>query len=337
MIRGIGLRGAFAVNVITMIGIGPLITIPLVLAQLHGSLALAGWLIGALIALCDGLVWAELGSLFPGSGGTYVFLRDAFGRDRSGRFFAFLFAWQTVLSAPLLLASGYIGFAQYAGYLWPVLGADARAQGLVASAIAVLTLVLLYRRIGAVASIGVGLAGVAIATLVAVILAGASHFSGATAFGFDDAAPLAPALLAGLGPALVITLYDYYGYGQACVVSDEVRDPARVLPRAILLSLAVVCALYVALQVAVLGVVPWHELVPATPGGAAPEAANYVASTVIERVWGSWPAKVLTLAVLATAFASTFGNLLGYSRTLSERRAPDDRIARVARLFLPAR
>ncbi|MHB8145475.1 MAG: amino acid permease, partial [Vulcanimicrobiaceae bacterium] len=70
MIRGIGTRGAVAVNVIAMIGIGPLITIPLVLAQLAGPLALVGWIAGAVVALCDGLVWAELGSRYPGSGGT---------------------------------------------------------------------------------------------------------------------------------------------------------------------------------------------------------------------------------------------------------------------------
>jgi amino acid transporter len=157
MIRGIGLRGAIAVNVITMIGIGPLITIPLVLNQLHGSLALAAWIAGALIALCDGLIWAELGSRYPGSGGTYVFLREAFGRERLGRMLAFLFTWQTVLSIPLLLASGYIGFAHYAAYLWPPLSAP-MLQGVVAAAVALVTVVLLYRPIGNIAKTSVVLA-----------------------------------------------------------------------------------------------------------------------------------------------------------------------------------
>ena len=135
MIRGLGLRGAIAVNVITMIGIGPLITIPLVLADLHGSLALTAWIAGALVALCDGLIWAELASQFPGSGGTYVYLLETFGRERFGRLFAFLFTWQTVLSLPLILATGYIGFAQYAAYLWPRLASDTQAQGSVAAAV----------------------------------------------------------------------------------------------------------------------------------------------------------------------------------------------------------
>ncbi|MHB8230754.1 MAG: amino acid permease, partial [Vulcanimicrobiaceae bacterium] len=124
MIRGIGTRGAVAVNVIAMIGIGPLITIPLVLAQLAGPLALVGWIAGAIVALCDGLVWAELGSRYPGSGGTYVYLREVFGNATWGRLLAFLFNWQFLLYAPFLLASGYIGFANYAGYFFPALAAS---------------------------------------------------------------------------------------------------------------------------------------------------------------------------------------------------------------------
>ena len=124
LVRAVDLRGAVAINAISMIGIGPLITIPLVLGALHGPLSLAGWLIGALLALCDGLVWAELGSLFPGSGGTYGYLREVFGRHGVGRLLAFLFAWQTVFVAPLNQATGYIGFANYAGYLFPALSAS---------------------------------------------------------------------------------------------------------------------------------------------------------------------------------------------------------------------
>ncbi|HMD03201.1 MAG TPA: amino acid permease, partial [Candidatus Baltobacteraceae bacterium] len=314
MIRGMGVRGAVAVNVITMIGIGPLITIPLVLANLHGSLALVAWIVGAGIALCDGLVWAELGSLYPGSGGTYVYLRETFGSQTLGRMLAFLFTWQIVLSAPLLLASGYIGFAHYAGYLWPPLASNTLWQGIVAAGVGILTLALLYRPIGAIAAISSALAGVAIATLAAVIAASITHFNAAQAFSTDHTASLGAALLAGLGPALVITLYDYYGYAQSCTLGDEVHSPARVLPRSVIISVLGVAALYIALQAGVLGVVRWQELVPAHAGAPPPDAAGFVASTVLERVWGTWPARIGTLAILLTAFASTFGNLLGYSR-----------------------
>jgi len=314
MIRGIGLRGAVAVNVITMIGIGPLITIPLVLTQLHGSLALSAWIVGALIALCDGLVWAELGSLYPGSGGTYVFLREAFGRERLGRMLAFLFSWQILFAGPLLLSTGYIGFAHYAAYLWAPLGADWRVQGVTAVAVGVVTLALLYRPIGRIARTGIALGAIAVATLLAVIAAAAVRFVPAQAIALDPHVSTAGMLAAGLGPALVITLYDYYGYGQSCTVSDEVRNPARVLPISIVVSILLVGALYVLLQIGVLGSMPWQSLVPSTPGGAMPVGADYVASTVVEHGWGLWPARLVTVAILVTAFASTFGNLLGYSR-----------------------
>jgi amino acid transporter len=313
LIRGIGLRGAVAVNVITMIGIGPLITIPLVLNDLHGALALWAWVVGALIALCDGLVWAELGSLYPGSGGTYAFLRETFGRERLGRMLAFLFSWQIVLSAPLLLASGYIGFAHYAAYLWPAL-ADWRLQGIVGSAVALVTVALLYRPIGGIARTGIALGVVAVATLAAVVLSATTHFSRSQAFGLDPHLSVAAGLAGGLGPALIITLYDYYGYGQSCTLGDEVQRPERNLPRSIVISVLLVGALYVLLQIGVLGAVPWSSLVAATAGGNPPPAADYVASTVVEGGWGILAARIVTVAILVTAFASTFGNLLGYSR-----------------------
>ncbi len=314
MIRGIDLRGAVAINVITMIGIGPLITIPLVLANLHGSTALWAWVVGAVIALCDGLVYAELGSLYPGSGSTYLWVREAFGATRFGRLFAFLFAWQFVLSAPLIVATGYIGFAHYAGYFWAPLAQNALLQGSLAAALGIVTLVLLYRPIHVVGAVGVALAGVAVATLGALVVAGVARGSLARAGGADPHVSLGAALAGGLGPSLVIALYDYLGYGQSCTLGDEVREPARTLPRSVVISVLLVAVLYVATQVGVLAVIPWRELVPATPSAPAPELANYVASAVVERVWGAWPARFATVAVLVTAFASTYGGLLGASR-----------------------
>ena len=314
MIRGIGLRSATSINVITMIGIGPLITIPLVIANLHGSVALVAWIVGGVIALCDGLVYAELGSLYPGSGGTYVFLREAFGRNRWGRLLAFLFAWQVVLSTPLTIATGYIGFAHYAGYLWAPLAASALLQGIVAACVAIVTLVLLYRPINVIGAVGVALAGIAVATLAAIVVAAVPHLNLTRALSADPRIGWYAALAAGLGPSLVITLYDYSGYGQSCTISDEVRAPVRVLPASVIVSIVVVGLLYVALQLGVLGVIPWHELVASTTGGAPPDIANYVGSNLVERVWGAWPARVVTIAVLVTAFASTFGGLLGASR-----------------------
>lgn len=314
MIRGVDLRGALAINAISMIGIGPLITIPLVLMNLHGPLSLAGWILGAFLALCDGLVWAELGSRLPGSGGTYGFLREAFGRAGLGKMLAFLFAWQTLFSAPLNLATGYIGFSNYASFLVPALAQHHEWQGWLSVLVGLATVALLYRHIGNVAKIGVIFGLVAVATLVLVAAAAYGHFDTARAFTLERGEGFGPGFLAGLGSAMVITMYDYLGYNQAATIGDEVRAPARTLPRATVGSILIVAALYLTLQVGVLGAISWHELVPAAPGGAAPPAAQFVASTVVLRSWGPVAAGILTVAILITAFASTFGCLLGYSR-----------------------
>jgi amino acid transporter len=313
LIRGVGLRGAVAINVISMIGIGPLITIPLVLGALHGPLSLAGWVLGAGLALCDGLVWAELGSRYPGSGGTYGYLREVFGARKLGRFLAFLFVWQTIFSAPLLQATGYIGFANYAGYLVPQLAASPWATKALAVLVGVVTLLALYRAITSVARIGTWLALASVATLLCVIAASYAHFSGAQAFALPPHDSLWDGLRAGFGQALIIAMYDYAGYFQSSAIGDEVRDPARTIPRSIVISIGLVAALYVVMQIGVLGAIPWQSIVPRADG-SLPPAGAHVASTVVEKVFGNGAALGVTVLILITAFASVYGNLLGFSR-----------------------
>ena len=181
LVRGVGLRGAVAINLISIIGIGPLITIPLVLGALHGPLSLVGWLLGALLALCDGLVWAELGSLYPCSGGTYGYLRTIFGPGRLGRLLSFLFVWQLIFVAPLNQATGYIGFANYASYLFPSLGGSPLAIKGLAIAVGLATLVALYRGIVTISKVSIAFAVAAVVTLLCVIAASYAHFSPAQA------------------------------------------------------------------------------------------------------------------------------------------------------------
>src|SRR5205823_14824634 len=119
LIRGISLGSATALNMIDMIGVGPFITIPLIIGAMGGPQAMLGWVLGALFALCDGMIWAELGAAMPGSGGSYRYLNKIYGPNRLGRLFSFLFIWQLSFSAPLSIASGCVGLAQYAAYLWP--------------------------------------------------------------------------------------------------------------------------------------------------------------------------------------------------------------------------
>jgi amino acid transporter len=310
--RAIDLRGAVAVNVITMIGIGPLVTIPLVVAALGGSLALVGWIAGAVVALCDGLVWAELSSQYPGSGGTYVYLRAAFGENAFGRMLAFLFNWQFLLYAPCLLASGYIGFANYAGYLYPAASSNVFVHDAIAVGIGILTIVTLYRQTSRVATVGIALAALALLTLALVAVAALTHAHFAQAFHLDAPIRFNAGLLAGFGSALYITLYDYVGYADVALLGDEVVKPQRTIPRAILISVVVVAVFYVALQVGVLGVTPWRSLLGAD--GTPTAQAQYVGSLVVALSWGRWAAIGVTFLVLITAFASVYGNLLGFSR-----------------------
>jgi amino acid transporter len=352
LIRGVDLRGAVAINTISMIGIGPLITIPLVLGSLHGPRSLTGWLAGAVLALCDGLVWAELGARFPRSGGTYGYLRGAFGEQGAGRMLGFLFVWQTVCSAPMGLASGYIGFANYAAYLVPALGTSPWAQKLVAMAVGVLTLAALYRGIVAVARTGIVLAVIAFATLTAAIAAAGVHFSAAQAFVLPAGDSFWAGVAAGLGPALIITMYDYAGYSASNMIGDEIIAPQRTLPRAIVISIGAVAAAYVALQTGVLGTIPWQQLVPLADG-SLPPLGQYVASAIVERSFGRAAAIVVTVMVLVTAFASVYGNLLGASRVPfaaaqdgaflrpfahlhPRRRFPDVALATIGLLAIPA-
>src|ERR1044072_4016508 len=121
LIRGIGLGTATALNMIDMIGVGPFIPIPLMIGAMGGPQAMMGWILGAFFAICDGLVWAELGAAMPGSGGSYRYLKEIYGPRGAGRLISFLFIWQLSFSAPLSIASGAIGLAGYAAYLWPAL------------------------------------------------------------------------------------------------------------------------------------------------------------------------------------------------------------------------
>jgi len=313
LIRGVGLRGAVAINAITMIGVGPLVTVPLVLGALHGPLSLAGWLAGAVLALCDGLVWAELGSTYPGSGGTYGYLREIFGARGWGRFLAFLFVWQTIFYAPLLQASGYIGFANYTGYLVPRVASTHWLLVAVAVGVGLVTLIALYRRITAVARTGIVLAVASIVTLLCVIVASYAHFSPVQAFALPVHDSFWAGLGAGFGQALIITMYDYIGYNAASNVGDEVVDPARTLPRSIVIAILLVAGLYIAMQVGVLGALPWQQLVPAADG-TLPPLGQHLASAIVEQRFGGAAAVGVTVLVLVTAFASVYGNLLAFSR-----------------------
>jgi len=309
MTRRFGLLHATALNMTNMIGIGPFITIPLLMSALGGPQAMLGWLVALVIVMCDSMVWSELGAAMPGSGGSFGYLRQGYGPETFGRLMGFLFVWQFVFSGPLEIASGYIGFANYLGYLWKGITADQTM--LVVTVVGLANLALLYRRIKSIATITVTLWIGTIVTVIAVVATGVRHFDPKIAFAFPPGAfTFSLGFLLGLGAASRIGVYDYLGYYDVCYIGDEVENPGRVIPRSILISTLAVAAIYLAINLSIIGVVPWRDFVPAS----AHAQSNFIVSIFMERMYGSSVATIFTAMILWTAFGSVFALLLGYSR-----------------------
>jgi amino acid transporter len=307
--RRFGLLQATALNMSNMVGIGPFITIPLLMSALGGPQALLGWLVGLVIVIADGLIWSELGAALPGSGGSYRYLREGFGRETWGRFVAFLFIWQFVFSGPLEIASGYIGFAHYLRYVWPAMSEQGAI--VVAVLVGVLNVALLYQRIGSIGTLTVTLWIGTMATTIGVIAAGALHFNPAIAFDVPGGAfSFSLGFLLGLGAAARVGIYDYLGYYDICYIGDEVEDPGRVIPRSILISVLAIAVIYIGINVSIIGVLSWREFVPA----ADHPASDFIVSIFMERLYGPRVATLFTVLVMWTAFGSVFTLLLGYSR-----------------------
>jgi amino acid transporter len=310
LIRHFGTLQATALNMSNMIGVGPFITIPLLMSDMGGPQALLGWLIAVLIVIPDGLVWSELGAAMPGSGGTYLYLREGFGHATFGRFAAFLFIWQFILSGPLEIASGYIGFVDYLGYIWQ--GMTPVSRGLVIVGIGSLNIFLLYRRISHIGKLTVFLWGGMLVTVAVVIITGALNFDVRRAFDFPPGAfNFSWGFFLGLGAASRVGIYDYLGYYDICYLGDEVKNPGRAIPRSVIISILAVAAIYIAINLSIIGVVSWREFVPASEHE---EVSKFVVSIFMERIYGSKIATAFTLMILWTGFASCFALLLGYSR-----------------------
>jgi amino acid transporter len=252
----------------------------------------------------------------PGSGGSYVYLREGFGRETFGRLMAFLFIWQFIISGPLEIASGYIGFAQYLDYIWKAPQFTTAIGGVsiniycVAIVIGLINIALLYRQITHVGKITVSLWIGSLLTTGAVILTGAANFDPKIAFDFPPGAfNFSTGFLFGLGAASRIGVYDYLGYYDVCYIGDEVKNPGRTIPRSIIISVIAVAAIYVAINLSIIGIVPWREF---TAEGN--QSAKFIVSLMMEKVYGSKVATILTVMILWTALGSCFALLLGYSR-----------------------
>ena len=306
LVRGLGLLEAVATNMTNMVGFGPFVTIPLIIATMGGPQCMLGWLAGTILSICDGMVWSELSAAMPGSGGSYLFLKEAFKTSRLASLLPFLFIWQFMASGPLEVASSYIGFVQYLTYFIPSLGPW--QSRLLVVAMGVLTILLLYRQIRAIGKLMLFLWAGMLMAVVPVIVGGVIHvarFGPGPAFDFPPGAfTFSMGFALGLGRAMLIAMFDFLGYYSVCYVGGEVRNPERTLPRAIFCSVIGVALIYSIMNFCVISVVPWREAMQ----------SKLIISVYMQRLYGVWAARVVTIMVLWSAYVSAVPVLLGYSR-----------------------
>jgi amino acid transporter len=316
--RRIGLRSAVTFNMLEMIGVGPFITLPLVIAAAGYRLSVWAWVLGAAIAVADGLVWAELGAAFPRAGGSYAFLREIYGPKRAGNWLSFLYVWQVSFTAPLSIASGCIGLSSFLAWFWPGLDKAPLAalpalhySSFAAAAACLLVTALLYRNLSSITRLAWVLFAGVLAAMAGVIVSGFAHAAASGGWQMP-ASPTQSAALAvgGLAQATIIATYDYWGYYNICFLGGEVRQPERTIPRAILLSVLFVSAFYVTMNMAAL---PSMRDAAAHVGAGATVRLQLVAD-IANSAFGRVAGRLMAALIVWTAFASVFSLLLGYSR-----------------------
>lgn len=288
---------------IDMVGIGPFITLPLVISLMNGPHFIVAWIAGALISLIDAMIWSELGATYPKAGGSYNFLNEAYGREKWGKLMSFLYVWQTLIQAPLVVASGAIGFAQYFSYLVPL---DAIERKIVSGTVVLLLIALLYRKIDSIGKIGVFLWTGVVFTIGWIIYGGFSS-GNLTGYSFTESLgsfAFTNFFFVALGQSCVKTVYSYLGYYNVCHLGGEIRNPQSVIPKSIFISIFGIACMYILMNISVVRIIPWQDAMH----------SEFIVSSFIEKLYGSTAAKIATALVLWVAFASLFAVLLGYSR-----------------------
>lgn len=299
--RKISLLQATAINMIDMVGIGPFVVMSLVVQKLNGGYFLYAWFAGALLSFIDGMVWSQLGATFPLAGGSYNFLKEGFG-EKWGKPISFLFVWQTMIQAPLVIASAAIGFTQYFNYIVALNEIESK---IVSAAVVVLVIFLLYRKIETIGKISIML-WIGVFVIMGWIIIGALTHGNFTAplQHINDGLQLNTTFAAALGFASVKTVYSYLGYYNVCHLGGEIINPEKNIPRSMFISIAVICFLYVMMNISVASVLSLNAMAQ----------SRFVVSEYIHAISGPTAAIIATAVILWVAFASVFSATLGYSR-----------------------
>jgi fructoselysine transporter len=305
--RSLSLFQSTSLNMIDMVGIGPFVVLPIVIG-LIGSQFLVAWIAGAVLSLIDAMIWSELGAAYPLAGGSYNFLKEAYGKHKMGSMMSFLYVWQTIIQAPLVAASAAIGFSQYLGYL---IHLDPWQQKAVSGCVIIFITFLLYRKIDSIGKLGVLLCSGVLLTLGWIIVGGVSHgnflqplkemhvgFSWQYLFSFV------------FGQACVKTVYSYLGYYNVCHLGGEIKNPGKNIPRSMFISIIGIAVLYLAMNMSISSVISWQEI----KHWQDTKQDMFVISKFFERLYGNTAAKIATVLILWVTLSSLFAVLLGYSR-----------------------
>jgi len=300
--RKINLLQATSINMIDMVGIGPFVVMPFVVAQFNNGLFIWAWIFGAFTAFMDAMVWSELGAKFPLAGGTYNFHRIAFG-EKGGKLMSFLFVWQTSIQAPLVVASAAIGFAQYLTYIVPL---DFWQLKIVSGGLVILVFILLYRKIETIGKISVVMGSIVVLTIIWIIISGLTNQQqGIKLLPIGNESFFTLAFWAAIGQASVKTVYAYLGYYNVCHLGGEIKNPGKNIPRSIFISIIGITTLYLLMNISVMGVMPWQSV---------KEGDRYLVSSFMEHLYGHQAGIIVTILILCIAFSSLFAVVLGYSR-----------------------
>ncbi|MGI4728650.1 MAG: APC family permease [Janthinobacterium lividum] len=300
--RSLGLIHATAINMTDMVGIGPFITLPMVIGMMNGPYFLYAWLAGAVLSMVDAMVWSELGAAFPMAGGSYNFLKETYGKNGFGRLMSFLFVWQTMIQAPLVIASAAIGFAAYFSYLLPLTPIESK---IMSGGVVICIVLLLYRKIEDIGKISVILWAAVILTMLWIIGGGLAHGNFLHPIKhINDGLSFNYAFVAAIGFASVKSVYSYLGYYNVCHLGSEIINPSKNIPRSMFLSIIGIAVLYLMMNVSVVSVIPWQHA----------KNSQFVISEFMHTLAGPTAAKIVTCLILLVAFASVFSATLGYSR-----------------------
>lgn len=300
--RKISLLQATSINMIDMAGIGPFVVIYLVIQISAGPHFLYAWFLGALLSFADAQIWSELGAAYPMAGGSYNFLKIAYGKEKWGRLFSFLYVWQTMIQAPLVMASAAIGFAEYLSFFVPL---GPLVSKTISGALIILVVIALYRKIEEIGKISIALWISMIVIFSWIIIGGITHGNMLDPIRhINDNIEINSLFFVALGQATVKTIYTYLGYYNICQLGGEIVNPEKNIPKSMLISVIGISLLYIATNLSITSVIPWQSAMK----------NRYIVSEFIRTVSGNHAANIGTVIILVVAFASLFSATLGYSR-----------------------